>query len=104
MEFICKNAVKAAGVIIMCFEPKAHLPEETGRDKAYQFKSATVTGAKLVAVDPYGVITIAYDPDAESLPTFSRVGVMIDGTLTNLTVSASEAGLFEPGTTLGEAS
>lgn len=104
MYFICKNAVKAAGVIIMCFEPKEHLPEEIDRDKAYQFKSATVTGAKLVAVDPYGVITILYDPDAESLPTLSRVSVAIDGNVTVLSPSASDAGMYEPGTTLGEAS
>lgn len=104
MYFICENVVKAPGVIIMCFELDHPVPEDTQTDKAYQFKSATVTSAKLVAVDPYGVITILYDADAENLPTLGTVGVMIDGTLTNLSPSASDAGMYEPGTTLGEAS
>lgn len=103
MYFICKNVVKAPGVIIMCFEVNHPEPLDTQTDKAYQFKSATVTGAKRVAVDPYGVITILYDADAESLPTFSAVDVLINGSVGHLSVSASDAGLFEPGTTLADA-
>lgn len=102
MTFICTDVVKHPGTIIMIFEPQ---PAADGVPmEKFNFKSATVTGAKLVAVDPYGVITILYDPDAESLPTFSRASVAIDGIVTVLSPSASDAGMYEPGTTLGEAS
>lgn len=102
MTFICTDVVKHPGTIIMIFKPQ---PVTGGAPmERYNFKSATVTGAKLVAVDPYGVITILYDPDAVSLPTLSTVGVMIAGTLDNLSASASDAGMYEPGTTLAEAS
>lgn len=102
MYFVCTDVVKHPGTIIMIFKPE---PSVSG-DKltAYEFKAATCTGAKLVAVDPYGVITILYDKTTE-VPTLSNVAVLIDhDDVTNLGVSASDAGLYEPGTTLAEAS
>ena len=99
MFFICTDVVKHPGTIIMIFEPQP-MADGVPMEK-FNFKSATVTGAKLVAVDPYGVITILYDPDAENLPTLSAVDVVIGDIVDHLSVSASDAGLFEPGTILG---
>lgn len=101
MIFICTDVVKHPGTIIMIFEPQP-MADDVPMER-FNFKSATVTGAKLVAVDPYGVITILYDPEAESLPTFSAVNLLINDTLYDFSVSASDAGLFEPGTMLGNA-
>lgn len=102
MSFICTDVVKHPGTIIMIFKPE---PDASGEKlTAYEFKAATCTGAKLVAVDPYGVITILYDNTAE-VPTLSEVSVLIDHDyVASLGVSASDAGLYEPGTTLAAAS
>lgn len=101
MNFICTDVVKHPGTIIMIFEPQP-MADGVPMEK-FNFKSATVTGAKLVAVDPYGVITILYDPEAENLPTFSAVDAVIGDIIDNLYVIASDEGLFEPGTTLADA-
>lgn len=62
MKFVCTNCVKAedGNLVIACFEAE----EVAAGDvlKPFKFISADVDGAKLVAVDPYGVITILGDP------------------------------------------
>lgn len=63
MKFVCTNCVKAedGNLVIACFEIEESIDGEVL--KPFQFISANVDGAKLVAVDPYGVITILGDPD-----------------------------------------
>lgn len=63
MKFVCTNCVKAedGNLIIACFEAEEEIDGEVL--KPFKFTSAEVDGAKLVAVDPYGVITILGDPD-----------------------------------------
>lgn len=77
MKFVCTNCVKAdeGNLIIACFE----VEEVAAGDvlQPFKFISADVDGAKLVAVDPYGVITILGDP-TDTIELKSAT-VMIDG-------------------------
>ena len=85
MKFVCTNCVKAedGNLVIACFEA-----EEVGAGdvlEPFKFISAEVDGAKLVAVDPYGVITILGDPT----DTIELIGasIMIDDQLYNFSNS-----------------
>lgn len=77
MKFVCTNCVKAedGNLVIACFEAE----EVAAGDvlKPFKFISADIDGAKLVAVDPYGVITILGDP-TDTIELKSAT-VVIDG-------------------------
>lgn len=77
MKFVCTNCVKAedGNLVIACFEVEGTAAGDVL--KPFKFISAEVDGAKLVAVDPYGVITILGDP-GDTIELKSAT-VMIDG-------------------------